>query len=165
MAVMAPSGPRPELEAEALIKEARRYQRRRWLARAAAMAMVAAVVVSVLVFDGPAQPGLADGRLEQLHPGGPSVDVSATRHLGELAFVSRGDLYLVDAGKVHEVAVGDGRAAVGPAFSPDGKWVAYETESNQTPTSAVQLWVTRAHGADRHQVRGVAGYYGWPRRR
>ena len=162
MAVVAPPGPtRPGLEAEAVIKEARRYQRRRWLARTAAVAMVAAVVVSVLVSDGPAHPGLADGRLEQVHPGGPSVDVSAMRHLGELAFVSKGDLYLVDDGKVHEVAVGDGRVAVGPTFSPDGKWVAYETESNQAPTSAVQLWVARADGAGRHQVRGVAGYYGW----
>ena len=159
---MAPPGPSPGLEAEALIKEARRYQRRRWLARTAAVAMVAAVVVSVVVSDsGPSQPGLANGRLEQVHPGGPSVDVSAMRHLGELAFVSKGNLYLVDDGKVHEVAVGPGRAAVGPAFSPDGKWVAYETESDHVPTSAVKLWVARADGAGRHQVRGVAAYYGW----
>jgi hypothetical protein len=166
VAIVAPAEPRPDLEAEALIKEARRYQRRRRLARAAGVAVaavVAACLAFVLVVDGPAQPGLADGRLQQLQPGGPSVDLSAMRDQGELAFVSRDKLYIIDgaAGKVHEISIAEGRAAVDPVFSPDGKWVAYETESSQTPTYSFQVWVARANGTDRHQVRGVVGYYGW----
>jgi hypothetical protein len=163
VAVVAPAEPRPALEAEALIKEARRYQRRRWLTTVAVVALVAACVALVLVTDGPAQPGLANGRLQQVHPGGPSVNLSAMRDQGELAFVSRDEVYLIDgaAGKVHEISVAQGRAAVDPTFSPDGKWVAYETESSQTPAYAFQLWVARADGTDRHQIRGVVGYYGW----
>jgi hypothetical protein len=91
------------------------------------------------------------------------VDVTAMHGNDELAFVSRGDLYLLDgaASKVYEVPIAPGRTAVGPAFSPDGEWVAYRTETDQVNPSDSQLWVARSNGTDRHQVTGADGYYGW----
>ncbi|HMK97980.1 MAG TPA: hypothetical protein VK425_10565, partial [Acidimicrobiales bacterium] len=101
-------------------------------------------------------------RLEQVGGTGPMVNVTAMHGRDELAFVSRGDLYLLDGatGRVDEVPVGPGRTAVGPTFSPDGKWVAFQTESYAFPASR-ELWVARSNGTDRRQVIAADGYYGW----
>jgi len=93
---------------------------------------------------------------------GPLVNLAAMRHEGELAFVSRGDLYIIDgsAGALHEIPVGSGALAIHPVFSPDGEWLAYETEIGAT-LSSPQWWVVRSNGQDRHPIDGVDGFYGW----
>jgi hypothetical protein len=124
---------------------------------------VAAAIGSAIIATRSSHVDPTVGRLQELYGTGPSVNLTAMRNEGELAFVSRGDLYLLDgaAGTVHEIPVAAGRTAVGPTFSPDGKWVAYETEEDEVTDGDLELWVVRSNATDRHRVTGAGGYYGW----
>jgi len=88
-------------------------------------AIVSGALVAAFWSGGPGSAGP-----QRIGRAGPFVDLSAMRDEGELAFVSRNDLYLVDGPNkaVHQIAVQRGWTALHPSFSRDGAWVVYETE-------------------------------------
>ena len=87
----------------------------------------------------------------------PLVNVAAFRGQGHLAFLWNKELYVLDgtAGVLRRLTAG-GRA---PTFewSPDGRWLAYDTGNGQ-------LWLVRADGRGRHRVTGLpapVASFGW----
>lgn len=49
-----------------------------------------------------------------------------------------------------------------PAWSPDGRWVAFVRDRDMAPAS-IELWVVRADGSDARRVASLPlGYGGWP---
>ena len=99
----------------------------------------------------------------------PAVSTAAFRGRGQLAFVSSGRLYVLDgsaAGRpatLHAVAAPAGAAA--PAWSPDGRWLAflvvppssYPIVSDLTGT----LWLANANGGAARPVLANAGPFSW----
>ena len=86
-------------------------------------------------------------------PATPYVDKSAFSDHGDLAFVSLGDLYVLDGADGQLVDVtGPGRAASNPEFSPDGKWLTYETGQGETS------WLARADGLGSKRLTGTASW-------
>ena len=105
----------------------------------------------------------------------PFVNVRAFRRDGELAFVSRGSLWVLDgaAGSLRKVAsTSDTTHAAGnvdlggipahtalvpgsPTFSHDGRWLAYLVPHAAGGTFS-QLWIANGNGTAPHAVRGVA---------
>jgi dipeptidyl aminopeptidase/acylaminoacyl peptidase len=147
-----PGGP----DTEALFAEARRLRRRRRIATAGvvlAVTVAAAVSVLVVVPGGgrPATAPAAGGRV-------PVVDARAFRGHGILAFVSQGNLWVLDGrdGSLREVSHGHG--ATDPQFSPDGRWLAF--------TSNFQVWIARSDGTAARPVPGsqAGGYLSWSAR-
>lgn len=99
----------------------------------------------------------------------PEVGSAAFAGQGRLAFVSAGRLYVLDAtiagqpARLHPVAAPEG--AVAPAFSPDGRWLAFLV-SPPTPYPIVAnpagtLWLARADGEDARPVLADAGPFAW----
>src|SRR6266571_4493431 len=68
----------------------------------------------------------------------PAVNAAAFVGHGELAFVSRGHLWVLDGrtGALHQVAT-PGMAPLDPAFSPDGRWLAFLASSPSASEYAV----------------------------
>jgi Tol biopolymer transport system component len=99
----------------------------------------------------------------------PTVDTAALAGRGQLAFVSSGRLYVLDgsvAGRpatLHAVAAPGGATA--PAWSPDGRWLAflvvppspYPVVSDPVGT----LWLAPADGSAARPVLGNAGPFSW----
>lgn len=88
---------------------------------------------------------------------GPSVNIQAFRHHGNLAFVSGSTLWVLDGatGGLREVT---GSHPTEPRFSPDGKWLAYLRTGPPDyglAASAGQLWIAHANGSDPRAVRGL----------
>lgn len=71
----------------------------------------------------------------------PHTDAAAFRGEGELAFVSTGALYVLDGkdGRLTELS-GQDSAASNPTFSPNGRWLLYETDNGATS------WLARGDG-------------------
>jgi hypothetical protein len=152
-----PRPPEPALDPEALIEEARARQRRR-RRRWGAIVVVAAIVSGALAA---AFWPRGSAGLQHIGRAGPSVNLAAMRNHGELAFVSRDDLYLANGSErtVHRIAVQPGWTALHPSFSSDGRWLVYETEDQSDSSSDV--WLARADGTDRRRIVGADGVYGW----
>jgi TolB protein len=131
--VYAPSPQLDDLlpaDAEALIEEARRRQRHRRFAVAGATAAVIAGLVAYLSVSRTSVPPKAPAAtsLTTASPG-PIVDAKAFHGHGNLAFVSRDQLYVLDGSTGKLTAVTSGTRVTGapsaPSFSPNGKWLAY----------------------------------------
>jgi dipeptidyl aminopeptidase/acylaminoacyl peptidase len=109
--------------------------------------------------------GRAGGaRPARARPAGPvpSVNAAAFAGHGELAFVSRGTLWVLDGATraLRRVAT-PGMTPAGPVFSPDGRWLAF---LGTRPGAAFDaLWVARGDGSGAHEIHGlaVAGFVGW----
>jgi hypothetical protein len=153
----------PEAELEALIREARERQRRR-------RRHVAVVLVGIA-----AAAGLAAGvwtltassvGVEHVH-GGPVVNIGAFAQHGRLAFVSRKVLWVLDGehNKLTRMpAAYGGFTPAQPAFSRDGKWLAYLQQRDHPVSGQLvsRLWIARADGSEAHVVPGVVdSIYGW----
>src|ERR1700678_786106 len=128
------------LDAEALFKEARRLRRRRWTVAASVVVAVAGLAVTLAMVSGPpARPPSIAPRNPPLVLNGPAarptVDAGAFAGDGELAFVSRGQL-----------PVPRGFTPSSPAFSSDGKWVAYTTTKVTNTSDTTDVWIARADG-------------------
>ena len=67
----------------------------------------------------------------------------AFRGFGELAYVSGGQLYVLDGTGAAPRAVGNGVEVAKAAWSPDGRWLAYQPS---TPNGDGALFVLRAAG-------------------
>ncbi len=183
MSVLLPPPPAVREDPEALIEEARRRTRRRRLRiTIAAGVLVAAAALAFLA----GTRGSGRGVLAET-AGRPFVNVDAFRHEGELAFISRGSLWVLDgtAGTLREVAattytggfntVSDvdgistrvhGSTPVvpqSPTFSHDGRWLAYLKTPQSADGSPSRLWLANADGSGAHEIAGLAvdGLVGW----
>lgn len=165
MLVETPRRPASTEELEALIREARERQRRR--RRRIAASLVAVVAAGAAVYGIARSLGGGAAPVERV-PNGPVVNIGAFREHGRLAFVSGSTLWLLDGttGKLHRLPTpGGGFTPSRPAFSPDGKWLAYlEQPTSQTSgENYVRLWIARSDGSDARVVRGLEVYalVGW----
>jgi hypothetical protein len=83
----------------------------------------------------------------------PYVNTTSFSGHGDLALVSLGDLYVLDGASGHVVNVtGTDLAASGPEFSPNGKWLTYETDQGETS------WLARADGLGSQRLAGTASW-------
>ena len=105
----------------------------------------------------------ATGSVRTATPAPPSACPSAVRGLGQIAFVTRGGLQLVDLRSCQTRRLA-ARAAWSPQFSPDGRWLAYSRSApdhSGSPVlvpagggaarsplgSGIQTWWWAPHGA------------------
>ena len=113
---------------EALIEEARRRQRRR-RRKVGAAALAIAGMCSYLAIGGrgagvPSATPAAHAASRDV----PYADPAALHGHGDLAFVSRDRLWVIDGAKDRLTAVSSrSQQASGPRFSPDGRWLTYTT--------------------------------------
>lgn len=120
------TGDRPLSDVEALIEEARRRQRRRRQVLAGAAGTLVAALLAYLSVSGTSAPPERPAKALTSSGSGPVVDARAFHGHGDLAFVSRDRLYVLDGTTDKLTAVTSGaEVASAPAFSPDGKWLAY----------------------------------------
>jgi Tol biopolymer transport system component len=119
------------------------------------LAVGLALVVGTIAFR---SPGTNGRRVDVTGPttGTPVTDAAAWRGHGNLAFVSEGQLWILgDRGQVRRVP-GPGLATA-PAWSSDGRWVAFlRTPSAPAGKPYVgepsRLWVAAADGARAHAI-------------
>ena len=140
-----------------VIEEARGRQRRHrrviaTLALAAA-AFASALLASSLGTSGP--PGARSSLT--FAPSAPTVDARAFAHEGDLAFISRGTLWVLDgsSGRLRKVAVPRGLVPESPTFSADGRWLSYLVGSGPAPVpswTTGELWIAHANGSLAHEV-------------
>jgi len=76
----------------------------------------------------------------------PSVDRAAFAHFGDLAFISKGALWVLDGatGKLTLLAAASQQPS-DQEFSPDGRWVSYSLGSGQ-------VWLARSDGSSKRAV-------------
>ena len=100
---------------------------------------------------------------------GPAVGAAAFAGRGRLAFVSSGRLYVLDGSVPGRAAVLRGvtapAGAVAPAWSRDGRWLAFLV-APASPVPVVgspggTLWLARADGAGARPVLADAGPFSW----
>ena len=155
-----------QIDAEALFKEAKRRERRRrvLIGAAVAIVLIAAATTLIVVTGGSTRP--AQKQTTGFHKDKPIVNASAFAHRGLLAFVSHGELWVLDGfnGSLRQVR-SSGADPVDPTFSADGKWLAYLVEPYASALNAPpsQLWIARSNGTDAHLVKqlGQASELSW----
>lgn len=147
--MIAPPKPPSSDELEALIKEARARQRRRWLGGAALVAAMAALVNVAFAIGG------GSGRaLTRANAGVPVVNGHAFSRRGQLAFVSRRALYVLDGRTEKLVRVAPAKEQPdAPVFSPDGRWLAFGLSHGR-------IGIARANGTA-PSVLTARGYPRW----
>ena len=156
-----------EPDAEALIREARRLRRRRWMLACLVVVLVMAGIVAGLVASGgtgrPARWTTLAFRAD-----GPTVDAKAFVGEGDLAFVSRGTVYVLDGTKPLRHLVLPSRFVPGaPSFSHGGRWLAIPasrvTAPNGDESTLSTLWLADADGSRLHKVTGFDNpeFLGW----
>jgi WD40 repeat protein len=162
---VVPDALQPEMggaPTEVLFPEARRREHRRRLAVALAVLVVAGGVSAGLVASGNAkQPSGRPATIVAAAHVGLTLDAKAFSGEGDLAFVSRGSLFILEGrtARLAEVKLAKGLVATGPTFSRDGGWLAFEaTPSNSTGRegipSATQVWIARANGSAAERLPG-----------
>lgn len=146
---------------QALIEEARRRtRRRRWLTGLVVALLAATGSVSLLAVDRSGSSVVLESAST------PFADLSSFSGHGELAFVSRNAVWVLDgeAQTLRRLPVPAGWTPSSPELSRDGRWLAYLTTESTTRTpTTVELWLSRGDGTDAHLVRGldVGRLIGW----
>jgi hypothetical protein len=114
----------PAVDPEALIEEARQRQRQRWRRTTASGAIL--LVAGALAFGIIRLVSGGNARVAGETPNGLLVNRSSFAGHGLLAFVSRGQLFVLD-GKTERLRPVTPAAAQAndPRFSPNGRWLAY----------------------------------------
>jgi hypothetical protein len=103
-----------------------RASSRRWSAHWPSAIVVLVAAAALVPLSATSAPTAAAAQA----PANPYVNTTAFYGHGDLAFVSLGDLYVLDGASRHVVNVtGADLAASGPRFSPNGKWLTYETDA------------------------------------
>ena len=156
---------------EALIEEARRRTRRRRRRGGLVVVLVVAAIVLGLIASAGGGSGVVSETASR-----PFVNVRAFSHDGELAFISRGSLWVLDgaAGSLRKVASRsytaqpEGNIDSGgipahtalvpgsPTFSRDGRWLAYLVPHAAGDGAFSQLWIAHGDGTEAHLVRRLA---------
>jgi WD40-like Beta Propeller Repeat len=155
-----------QIEADALIKEARRLRRRRWFV-GSVLALAAVLLAGGLYAATDShRTALPPKIVTTSHGTRPYVNAKAFRRLGTLAFISKNRLWVLDgrARSVKEVDVPGSLSPMSPTLSPDGKWLAFLTNTGSDDSSVIQsLWIARGDGADAHEVENllVNSSFGW----
>jgi hypothetical protein len=149
-----PAGPAGPVEdhIDALMREARRRTRRRRVRRFLAVALLI---------------GIGSAGYALLSGGSNGVVVETTTHPyanlrafkgeGELAFISRGQVWALDGdrGTLRRLPVPAGFTPSSPVLSHDGRWLSYLVARSQNIDGPYELWIAHADGSDAHQVRGL----------
>lgn len=93
----------------------------------------------------------------------PRVNATAFSGHGELAFVSGGELYVLDGvtKTLRQVTEGSPPPS-SPTFSHDGKWLAFVRFSPESNSGDETLWIARGDGADARRVAKVPPAYAVP---
>jgi hypothetical protein len=156
MSVTAAPPPVEDLDA-GVIEEARARERRH--RRIAGTVVVLAVAVGAVVLalsPGGAKPPAARASLT-FAATGPTVNARAFGHEGDLAFISRGTLWVLDgsSGRLRKVTIPRGLVPESPAFSSDGRWLSYLAGTGSVPVASWatgELWIAHANGSDAREV-------------
>ncbi|MGD1051484.1 MAG: hypothetical protein ABR947_10465 [Solirubrobacteraceae bacterium] len=179
MSVLVPPRAPVRDDPQALIREARRRTRRRRLRAAAAVTLLGGAGVIAFFTSSTGRSQI----IEQTS-GRPFVNVTAFGHAGDLAFISRGTLWVLNgaAGSLRRVAstteTAQSVAAYGwntrvsqstpvgpadPTFSPDGRWLAYLVTTQNGEGDPSQLWLANADGTGARRVATLAvdSLVGW----
>jgi dipeptidyl aminopeptidase/acylaminoacyl peptidase len=135
-----------------VIDDARRRQRRHRAAAAVAILLAAALLTSALwsrVHAGRRYLAFSDSS--------PTVDARAFRNEGDLAFISRGALWVLDgSGALRRIALQRGAVPAAPLFSSDGRWLAFlgtaGDDSIAPWRSSPRLWIAHADGTDPQEI-------------
>jgi hypothetical protein len=108
--------------------------------------LVPAVVLAITALPAVASSKTEPARAKHLPDGLSVANTAAFADHGDLAFISRGQLLDLDGATGKITDLGDA-AGVGapPAFSPDGRWLAYNLGQGSE-------WLSRADGNDAKQV-------------
>jgi hypothetical protein len=153
---------------EALIREARRLRRRRWLFSCVVIVVVLGAMAAGLVVSGATGRGAPRTTLA-FRSGAPTVDPKAFAGEGDLAFVSRDTVYVLDGAKGLRHLVLPSRSMPGaPSFSDDGRWLAIPATrrvaaANGDESTLSTLWLAAADGSRLHAVTGFDDpqFLGW----
>ena len=155
-----------DLDAEALFKEARRRRRRRWVV-GSCLALVAAAIATVvgLQSGGPSQrrpPPHPTPQITTAAPRPPSTrKPSAGWGDSPSCPAVRSGFLMVARKRLGQVAMPSGLVPIAPAFSPDGRWLAFQTGS--APQMQGSLWIARSNGSGAHRVGALVlgDAFGW----
>lgn len=176
MALLEQQALHHDVETEALIKEARRLRRRRWLTGLCLAIVAASVGVAIaIVNQGPTPKRLGPAKPTTTAAARPLVNVKAFSGQGQLAFVSRDTLWVLNgtAMSLHQVALPNGLVPTAPSFSRDGRWLAFVTglgvpdsdSAGGVSYSDYSLWMAEANGTHARRVTslmtGDADAFGW----
>jgi Tol biopolymer transport system component len=152
--------------AEALIKEAHhRKRRRRLLVAGITIVLLASSLGGYLLSRPGNRSPTPQANIQPVGPTGPVVNKAAFARHGQLAFVSRSTLWVLDGStaslrQIHT----PGLVPVNPTFSPDGKWLAFvaskeirENYGGDVLSSVLSsaLWLARSNGTDARPVERI----------
>jgi hypothetical protein len=159
--------PRPTRpDAEVLIEEAQqRQRRRRRLGLAAAILLVLSAAGYTAINSGSAglRPPHHNAVTMPTPRIAPTVGVSAFHGYGDLAFISRGALWLLDGStdSLRRLPIGNGEPQR-PAFSADGKWLSYTTTPGPHG-GQFREWIahTSSHDVKSIRLHGNTTIIGW----
>jgi TolB protein len=134
-------------DAQALIEQARRRARRRRLRGAVAVAVVLLVTGAVLLTGAGGGSGTVAETSTQ-----PFVNIQAFSHEGDLAFISRERLWVLDGatGTLTPVTSPTQQPS-DPEFSPNGRWLSYGVAASAAAGSS-QRWLARADGTSPRRI-------------
>jgi Tol biopolymer transport system component len=156
MPLTAPPPQVEDLDA-GVIEEARARERRhRRIAATVVVAAVATMAVLLALSRGGPTPLTARTSL-RFPAAGPAVNAMAFAHDGDLAFISRGTLWVLDgsSARLRRIRVPLGLLPESPTFSADGRWLSYLAGSGQAPIASWtngELWIARADGSDPREI-------------
>jgi dipeptidyl aminopeptidase/acylaminoacyl peptidase len=90
------------------------------------------------------------------------VDEAAFAGHGELAFVSRGRLWVLDgAARTLRRVPTPGMTPLDLQFSRDGRWLAFLTTSASPPAQAYTVWLASGNGSGAREIVASGGLIGW----
>jgi hypothetical protein len=128
-----------------------------WAAAVAAAVVIAAGCTSASTSRAPSPPATSSRPATPM----PSVDETAFAGRGELAFVSRGELWVLDGTTETLRSVPTpGVTPLDPAFSRDGRWLSF-LGTSPSAQGYYSVWLASGDGSGAHQVVASGALIGW----
>jgi WD40-like Beta Propeller Repeat len=150
---------------EVVIRQARARQRRRRRTATVMAAALAAGGALYLAVSGPSGPKPGQQRPARTSGAVPSVNAAAFAGHGELAFVSRGALWVLDgATRTLRITAAPDMRPSNPVFSADGRWLAFvaiRPNPSVPAAMASTVWLAHGDGSGVHQIGPRLGLIGW----